>query len=103
MAHDVVTKLAINLEYLGHCITIDGYFTLIPLFIELVLKGIYATGIVTWTNHIGLPTFLKNTKKFKRVEQGHMQWLMYEDRVILYVMWKDKCPVLLLPTYATPI
>ena len=27
MAHEVVTKLATSLEYLGHCITMDNYFT----------------------------------------------------------------------------
>ena len=32
-----------------------------------------------------------------------MEWAMHEDRVISCVMWKDKCPVLLLSTHATPI
>ena len=32
-----------------------------------------------------------------------MEWAMHEDRCISFVMWKDKCPVLLLSTYATSI
>ena len=32
-----------------------------------------------------------------------MDWAMHEDRLISCVMWKDKCPVLLLSTYDTPI
>ena len=102
VAHEVVTKLAIGLKYLGHCITMDNYFISIPLFIELVLKGIYATEIVR-TNCISLPSSLKNTRAFKRMDQRHMELLMHEDCVISCVMWKNKCPVLLFSTHTTPI
>ena len=102
MAHDVVTNLAIGLEYLGHCITIDNYFISIPLFIELALKGIYAIGTVK-TNYTGLPSSLKNTKTFKRMEQGHMEWLMHEHCVISCVTWKNKCHVFFLSIRATLI
>ena len=34
MAHEVVRKLTRRLEYLGHCITMDNYFSYVPLFIE---------------------------------------------------------------------
>ena len=43
VAHGVVTKLCTRLEYLGHCVAVDNYFSSIPLFVELALKGIYAT------------------------------------------------------------
>ena len=46
VVHGVVTKLCTRLEYFGHCITIDNYFSSIPLFVELALKGIYAIGTV---------------------------------------------------------
>ena len=102
LASEVVTKLITGLEFLEHCITMDNYFTSIPLFVELASMGIYATGSVR-ANCIGIPSHLKNTRIFKRVEQGYMEWAMHEDQLISCVMWKDKCPVLLLSTHATPI
>ena len=66
VVHDVVTNLAIGLKYLGHCITMNNYSTSIPLFIELALKEIYAMDTMK-TNHIGLPSSLKNTRPFKSV------------------------------------
>ena len=102
VAHGVVTKLCMDLEYLGHCIAMDNYFSSISLFVELASKGIYATGIVK-ANRVGLSFHLKNTRAFKWVEQGYMDWAMHEDRVISCVMWKDKCPVLLLSMHALPI
>ena len=79
----------------------ENYFSSIPLFVELASKDIYATDTMK-ENHVGLPSHLKNTRAFKRVEQGHMEWAMHEDRVISCVMRKDKCSVLL-STHATPI
>jgi hypothetical protein len=37
-------KLLRGLEERGHCVVMDNYFCSIPLFKELVRKGIYATG-----------------------------------------------------------
>ena len=71
VAHEVVMKLANGLENKGHCIAMDNYFTSIPLFKELLLKGIYATGTCR-SNRIGLLSFLKNTKIFKRSSQCFM-------------------------------
>ena len=61
VAHEAVMKLSSGLDYLGHCITKDNYFTSIPLFKELTSKGIYAMGIVK-SNCIGLPSYFKNTR-----------------------------------------
>jgi hypothetical protein len=102
VAYNVVMKLLRGLEEKGHCVVMDNYFCSIPLFEELVRKGIYATGTVR-SNRIGLSQHLKNTKSWKRCEQGHIEWVMHESRTISYVMWKDKCPVLLLSTGANPI
>ena len=102
MAHEVVTKLSLGLENLEHCITMDNFFTSIPLFIELALRGICGTRTKR-TNRIGPPSHLKNTRAFKKVPQGYMEWVMHESRGVSCVMWKDKCPVLLLSTHATPI
>jgi hypothetical protein len=71
-AYGVVIKLLRGLEEKGHCVVMDNYFCSIPLFQELVRKGIYATGTVR-SNRIGLPQHLKNTKSWKRCEQGHIE------------------------------
>lgn len=63
VAHKVVINLACILEQKGHCITMDNYFTSIPLFVEMACKAIYARGTI----RIGLPTSLKTTRNFKSV------------------------------------
>ena len=102
LTHVVVTKLAIGLEYLGYYITMDNYFSSISLFMELASKGIYATRTMK-ANCIGLPLHLKSKQAFKRIEQGHMEWVMHKNQAILCIMWKDKCLVLLFATYSIPI
>jgi hypothetical protein len=67
-----------------------------------VKKGIYATGTVR-SNPIGLPSHLKNTRTWKKCDQGHIEWAMHDSRGLSCVMWKDKCPVLLISTHANPI
>jgi hypothetical protein len=94
----------------------DNYFCSIPLFRDLVSKGIYATrftqrdlcnGIYTMgmvrSNPIGLSFHLKDTRTWRRCAQGHIEWAIHESRTISFVMWKDKCPVLLISTHAKPI
>jgi hypothetical protein len=100
--YGVVMNLLHRLEDKRHCVVMDNYFCSIPLFQELVKKDIYAIGIV-FSNRIGLPHHLKNTKSWKRCEQGHIEWAMYVSRSISCVMWKDKCLALLLSTHAIPI
>ena len=85
MAQEVVTNLTMGLENLGHCITMDNYFTSILQLVEFASKGVYGTGTVR-TNCIGFPSHLKNTKIFKRVPQGHMEWAMHDSCVVSYVM-----------------
>jgi hypothetical protein len=101
-AYGVIIKLLQGLEGKGHCVVMDNYFCSIPLFKDLVAKGIYATGTVR-SNRIGLPTHLKNTKTWKKCEQGHIEWAMHESRSISCVMWKDKYPIVLISTHAMPI
>ena len=38
MAYEVVTRLSSGLNYFGHCITMNNYFTSISLFIDLASK-----------------------------------------------------------------
>jgi hypothetical protein len=102
LAHAIVMKLLQGLEDKGHCIVMDNYFSSIRLFKDLALRGTYATGTV-WYNRFGLPTMFKNLKSWRRCEQGHLEWAMHDSREISTVMWKDKCPVLLISTHAMPI
>jgi hypothetical protein len=101
-AYGVVMKLLRGLEEKGHCVVLDNFFGSIPLFEDLLKKGIYATGTVR-SNRIGLPSHLKNTKTWRRCDQGHVEWAMHDSRLLSCVMWKDKCSVLLISTHANPI
>jgi hypothetical protein len=71
-AYGIVMKLLMELEEKGHCVVMDNYFCSIPLFQDLVQKEIYATGTVR-SNHIGLPSHLKNTRAWRRCKQGHIE------------------------------
>jgi hypothetical protein len=95
-------KLLRGLEEKGHCVVMDNYFCSILLFEDLAKKGIYATGTIR-SNCIGLPSHLRNTRAWKRCEQGHIEWAMYDSRLMSCITWKDKCPVLLISTHANPI
>jgi hypothetical protein len=101
-AYGVVMNLLRGLEDKGHCVVMDNFFTSIPLFRDLASKGIYATGTIR-SNRIGIPSHLKNTRTWRRCEQGHLEWAMHDSGGMSCVMWKDKCPVLLLSTHALPI
>jgi hypothetical protein len=99
VAYAVVMKLLQGLEEKGHCVVMDNFFCSIPLFQDLASKVIYATGIVR-ANRIGLSSHLKNTRTWRKCEQGHLEWAMHRTRGLSCVMWKDKCQVLLILTHA---
>jgi hypothetical protein len=80
----------------------DNYFSSIGLFKDLALQWTYATGTIR-SNRVGLPSNLKNLKLWKRSEHGHLEWAMHENRGISYVMWKDKCLVLLISSQPMPV
>jgi hypothetical protein len=102
VAYAVVMNLLQGLEYKDHRVVMDNFFCSIPLFKDLEAKGIYATSTIR-SNRIGLLSHLKNTRAWQRREGGHIEWTMHESRDISCVMWKDKCPVLLISTHAIPI
>jgi len=93
--------LALN-EGQGHVIAMDNFFSSIPLFKDLLEKGIYATGTVR-ANRIGLPSVLKNTKEFVKSAQGNLEWRMHESRSMSAIAWKDKKPMLILSTHMVPL
>jgi hypothetical protein len=100
--YGVVMNLLRGLEGKGHCVVMDNFFCSILLFRDLGAKEIYATGTVR-SNRIGLPSHLKNTRAWKRCAEGHIEWAIHESRGISCIMWKDKCPVLLISSHAIPI
>ena len=85
VAYGVVMKLLRGLEGKRHCVVMDNFFYSIPLFQDLVKKGIYAMGTVR-SNRIGLPSHLRNTKAWRRYKQGHIEWAMHESRLMSCVM-----------------
>jgi hypothetical protein len=84
-AYAVVMKLLQGLEEKGHCVVMDNFFYSNPLFQDLASKGIYATWTVR-ANRIGLPSHLKNTRTWRRYEQGHLKWAMHRSRGLSCVM-----------------
>ena len=81
LAHDVVMRFAEELAGRRHHITMNNYFTSIPLFVELTHLQIYATGMVQ-SNQVGLPVVLKNLCAFRRSPEGHLEWQMHVSRAI---------------------
>lgn len=75
-AYGIVMNLLCRLKDKRHYVVIDNYFYSIPLFEKLVKKDIYAIGRV-FSIYIGLLHHLKNTKSWKRCEQGHIEWAMH--------------------------
>ena len=45
---------------------------------------------------------MKKTKEFNKMEHRSLDWCMHNSWRILCVLWKDKQPVLLISTSATP-
>ena len=80
----------------------DNFFSSVGIFRELLSCGMYAC-VTIRQNHVGLPSFLKNTFAFKNVAQGTTIWKMQQSHTISCVMWKDKKPVLLYSTHSGPI
>jgi hypothetical protein len=70
--YGVVMNLLRSLEDKGHCVVMDNFFTSVPLFRDLASKGIYAIGTIR-SNRIGIPSHLKNTRTWRRCEQGHLE------------------------------
>jgi hypothetical protein len=52
------------------------------------------------SNHVGLPSDIKNLRTWKRRIQGTLEWKMHASKEIAYIMWKDKRLVILITTHA---
>ena len=79
LAYNVVLQLVSPYEGKRHVITMDKFFSSIPLFKELLERGTYATSTIR-CNCVGLPDVLKNAKVFKKSAQGTLQWRLHESR-----------------------
>ena len=102
LVDNVVLKMVEGLSNVGHFVVMDNFFSSIGLFMDLLSRGIYATGTVR-PNHVGLPLELSDVKSFKNVPHSHTLWRMHDSWKVACVMWKDKKPVLLISTHALPI
>jgi hypothetical protein len=102
MARNVVLGLMVGLEGKGHVLVCDNYFSSIRLFMELYGCDIYGMGTMR-SIRVGLPSELSNLRMWNGVEQGTLEWRMYNSNKIACVVWKDKRPVFLISTHAIPI
>jgi hypothetical protein len=84
-AYGVVMNLLRGLEDKSHCVVMDNFFTSVPFFRDLANKGIYATGTIR-SNRVGIPLHLKNTRTWRRREQGHLEWAMHDSRGLSCIM-----------------
>jgi hypothetical protein len=84
-SYGIIMHLVQGLEGKGHCVVMDNFFTSVILFRDLASKGIYATGTIR-LNRIGIPLHLKNTRMWRRCEQGHLDWAMHASRGLSCVM-----------------
>jgi hypothetical protein len=61
LAHKVVMELSRDIEWKGHVIAMDNFFTNVGLFKDLAAKAIYATRTLR-SNHTGISNALKGSK-----------------------------------------
>jgi hypothetical protein len=99
---NVVKDLLQDLGGRGHIITTDNYFTLIPLYLDLLDRGIMATGTLNIIRkYVPRAMFAKTVTRNQNI--GWLDYRMHEEGGICCVVWKDKKPVVLLSTHALPI
>ena len=55
------------------------------------------------SNWVVLSEALKKTKEFNKMKQRSIDWCIYNSQGILCDLWKNKRPILLISTSATPI
>lgn len=61
-----VHGLLVGLENRDYIVVTDNFFSSVPLFVDLLGKGTYATSTVR-ANHIGLPTALAKKISLRQV------------------------------------
>ena len=97
LAHRVVSDLSEHLADTHIRLYMDNYFTGIPLFNDLLAKGIYACGTVR-SNRRGLP--LEILPKNVRLEKHQYKVAQFNN--IACTTWQDTKPVMFLSTFHHP-
>ena len=93
LAQKVVLELVEGLQYKGHVIHIDNYYTSLPLIKELSIKMFGVNGMVR-KNRKGIPEKLK--KPPAKMNKG--QSFIFKQHNTLALLYKDKRYVTLLTT-----
>jgi hypothetical protein len=97
-AAEVVTKLVNRLAPLSnHVVSMDNYFTSVPLFEQLLARGFYAVGTMR-TNRQHFPKELID--ELDRRARGEWVWRQKQASPLVATAWMDKKPVYFLSTCA---
>jgi hypothetical protein len=99
---NVVKTLMRELGGKGHIVTTDNFFTSVPLFLDLLETGIMATGTLRG-NRKYVPRAMYAKKNTRKQNLGWIDYRMHRERKVCCMVWKDKQPVVLLSTHASPI
>jgi hypothetical protein len=86
----------------GHIVTLNNYFTLVPFFLDLLETKTMATGTLR-VNRKYMPKSLFARKTTKNKNIGWINYRMHDEGHVCYAVWKNKKPVIMLSTHATPI
>jgi hypothetical protein len=99
---NVVKTLMQKLGGRGHIVTTDNYFTLVPLFMDLLENRTMAIGTLRG-NRKYVPRSMFSKEVTKRKEIGWMDYRMHREGKVCCVVWKDKKLVVLLSTHTHPV
>jgi hypothetical protein len=102
MGHNVVKDLLKDLTGRGRIVTTDNFFTSVPLYLDLLQRGIMATGTLR-ANRKYTPKAMFAKTITKKKEIGWVDYRMHKEGNICCAVWKDKQPVVLLSTHAEPV
>jgi hypothetical protein len=99
---NVVKGLLQDLGGRGHIVTTDNYFTLVPLYLDLLERGIMATGTLNVIcKYVPKAMFAKTATRNQII--GWSDYRIHQEGNICCGVWKDKKPVVLLSTHALPV
>jgi hypothetical protein len=95
LGYHVVDRMMDGLEHRGHCLVVDNLFASVNLFYHLMVRRIWATDTIRWTNK-NLPSGLyRNSNPQIR---GSMLIRTHVHRQMGVVSWQDKKLMTLLST-----
>jgi hypothetical protein len=86
---NVIMSLLEDLHGRGHILTTDNFFTSVPLFLDLLEKGIMATGTLRWNRkYVPRGMFAKTITKKQTL--GWVDYRMHKEHQLCCMVWKDK-------------